>query len=205
MTGVQTCALPIWYDAFGNATFGSPQYDNEYTFNAESYNPNIQSQYLRSRYYDTVKGSFLTEDTYLGDIRNPLTLNRYSYCIGNPLFYSDPSGHEPTDEEITKIRNYAEATYSKEGQDWSKEYYKRREFLKALHIVRGNQYGSDYVINYDYAPSMNQNYVDYTIGKAVYLVQSYYCGNGSREMKTVEKWLDLYSAPTVDQIGRAHV
>ena len=83
------------YDAFGNATFGSPQYDNEYTFNAESYNPNIQSQYLRARYYDTVKGNFLTEDSYLGDIRNPLTLNRYSYCIGNPLFYDDPSGHAP--------------------------------------------------------------------------------------------------------------
>ena len=82
------------YDAFGNATFGSPQYDNEYTFNAESYNPNIQSQYLRARYYDMVKGNFLTEDSYLGDIRNPLTLNRYSYCIGNPLFYDDPSGHE---------------------------------------------------------------------------------------------------------------
>ena len=76
-------------------TLGSPQYDNEYTFNAESYNPNIHSQYLRARYYDTVKGCFLTEDTYLGDIRNPLTLNRYSYCIGNPLFYSDPSGHAP--------------------------------------------------------------------------------------------------------------
>ena len=82
------------YDAFGNATFGSPQYDNEYTFNAESYNPNIRSQYLRARYYDMVKGNFLTEDSYLGDIRNPLTLNRYSYCIGNPLFYDDPSGHD---------------------------------------------------------------------------------------------------------------
>ena len=41
-----------------------------------------------------MKGSFLTEDSYLGDIRNPLTLNRYSYCSGNPLFYSDPSGHD---------------------------------------------------------------------------------------------------------------
>jgi len=84
------------YDAFGNATFGSPQYDNEYTFNGESYNPNIHSQYLRARYYDTVKGSFLTEDSYLGGIRNPLTLNRYSYCIGNPLFYWDPSGNRPS-------------------------------------------------------------------------------------------------------------
>ena len=100
------------YDAFGNATFGSPQYDNEYAFNTESYNPNIRSQYLRSRYYDTVKGNFLTEDSYLGDIREPLTLNRYGYCIGNPLFYDDPSGHyvEPTgaaslfyNEEVLKI------------------------------------------------------------------------------------------------------
>ena len=89
------------YDAFGNATFGSPQYDNEYTFNAESYNPNIRSQYLRARYYDMVKGNFLTEDSYLGDIRNPLTLNRYSYCIGNPLFYDDPSGHDPTPVGVT--------------------------------------------------------------------------------------------------------
>ncbi len=90
------------YDAFGNATFGSPQYDNEYTFNAESYNPNIQSQYLRARYYDMVKGNFLTEDSYLGDIREPLTLNRYSYCIGNPLFYSDPSGHLLYHYEVTE-------------------------------------------------------------------------------------------------------
>ena len=91
------------YDAFGNATFGSPQYDNEYTFNAESYNPNIRSQYLRARYYDMVKGNFLTEDSYLGDIRNPLTLNRYSYCIGNPLFYDDPSGHAITQVELYDI------------------------------------------------------------------------------------------------------
>ena len=54
-----------------------------------------------------VKGNFLTEDSYLGDIRNPLTLNRYSYCIGNPLFYDDPSGHRPSpyDEIDFEARN----------------------------------------------------------------------------------------------------
>ena len=49
-----------------------------------------------------VKGNFLTEDSYLGDISNPLTLNRYSYCIGNPLFYIDPSGYAITKYEVTK-------------------------------------------------------------------------------------------------------
>ena len=51
------------------------------------------SLYLRARYYNIAAGSFFTEDSYLGDIREPLTLNRYVYCEGNPVNYKDPSGH----------------------------------------------------------------------------------------------------------------
>ena len=36
---------------------------------------------------------FLTEDNCLGNIREPLTLNRYNYCVGNPVNYADPSGN----------------------------------------------------------------------------------------------------------------
>lgn len=81
------------YGAFGGITFGAPQYENEYTYNGESYNPNIQSQYLRARYYNVVNGNFLTEDSYLGSIAELLTLNRYSYCAGNPVNYADSSGN----------------------------------------------------------------------------------------------------------------
>ena len=81
------------YSVFGEITFGSPQYENEYTYNGESYNPNIKSQYLRARYYCVVTADFLTEDSYLGRITEPLTLNRYNYCVGNPLNYVDPSGN----------------------------------------------------------------------------------------------------------------
>ncbi len=35
----------------------------------------------------------MTEDTYLGDITDPLTLNRYNYVKSSPLNYTDPSGH----------------------------------------------------------------------------------------------------------------
>lgn len=34
------------------------------------------------------------EDTYEGDINNPLTLNLYTYVKNNPLRYTDPMGHE---------------------------------------------------------------------------------------------------------------
>ena len=81
------------YTVTGELTFGSATYENEYTYNGESYNPNIHSQYLRARYYSVVTASFLTEDSYLGNIREPLTLNRYNYCVSNYLNYVDPSGN----------------------------------------------------------------------------------------------------------------
>ena len=81
------------YSVTGEITFGAPQYENEYTYNGESYNPNIQSQYLRARYYCVVTATFLTEDSYLGSQTEPLTLNRYNYCVSSYLNYTDPSGN----------------------------------------------------------------------------------------------------------------
>lgn len=87
----------IWqsyrYNANGDFTFGKPQYNNVYGYNAESYNPNMESQYLRARYYNVTHANFLTEDSYLGNINDPLTLNRYNYAKSSPLNYTDPSGY----------------------------------------------------------------------------------------------------------------
>lgn len=71
----------------------TPGYHEFYAYNAESYNPNTEMQYLRARYYKPETANFLTEDSYLGDILKPLTLNRYNYCAGNPVNYKDPSGN----------------------------------------------------------------------------------------------------------------
>jgi hypothetical protein len=35
----------------------------------------------------------MNQDTYEGDITNPLSLNGYTYGHNNPLRYKDPSGH----------------------------------------------------------------------------------------------------------------
>ena len=37
--------------------------------------------------------NFLTEDSYLGSINEPLTLNRYNYCISSYPNYEDPGGN----------------------------------------------------------------------------------------------------------------
>ena len=46
-----------------------------------------------ARQYDPALGRFLQADTIVPDPGNPQSLNRYSYTLGNPLRYTDPSGH----------------------------------------------------------------------------------------------------------------
>ncbi|TAJ02458.1 RHS repeat-associated core domain-containing protein [Pectobacterium versatile] len=48
--------------------------------------------YMRSRYYLPEIYRFVGRDIYIGDGFNPQTLNRYSYALGNPLQYADPTG-----------------------------------------------------------------------------------------------------------------
>ena len=46
-----------------------------------------------ARFYSPKLGRFLSPDTIVPGMANPQALNRYSYVLGNPLKYIDPSGH----------------------------------------------------------------------------------------------------------------
>jgi len=52
-----------------------------------------------ARPYDPTLGRFLQADTIVPEPGNPQSLNRYSYVLGNPLRYTDPSGRY-SEEEI---------------------------------------------------------------------------------------------------------
>ncbi|MDM8160143.1 RHS repeat-associated core domain-containing protein [Labilibaculum sp. K2S] len=45
------------------------------------------------RVYDPKVGRFLSPDPVLQDAGNTQNMNRYSYCLNNPLKYTDPSGY----------------------------------------------------------------------------------------------------------------
>ena len=122
------------YSATGEPTHGAAAYENEYTYNGESYNPNIQSQYLRARYYSVVTANFLTEDSYLGSINEPLTLNRYNYCISSYPNYEDPSGNSHNEYHpqaemmeymywLTGDEKYSGLAEELYGQQIEMEYY----------------------------------------------------------------------------------
>ncbi len=82
------------YDEWGNTLSCSEQVANPIRYAGEYYDEESGLYYLRARYYDPVLGRFISKDPVEGDVTNPLSLNRYGYCAGNPLIYVDPSGCE---------------------------------------------------------------------------------------------------------------
>lgn len=47
---------------------------------------------MNGRMYDPLVGRFLSPDNYVQAPDNSQTFNRYSYCLNNPLVYTDPDG-----------------------------------------------------------------------------------------------------------------
>ena len=142
------------YSVTGEITFGAPQYENEYTYNGESYHPNIESQYLRARYYCVVTATFLTEDSYLGSLTEPLTLNRYNYCVSSYLNYTDPSGKWIYEKEQNEFVVKYIQTSANEKQNRKIDFYIAKTFLSALHELNSPQASVDYVLSFDYKHDM---------------------------------------------------
>jgi RHS repeat-associated protein len=101
------------YDPFGNPTSVSgtnawlaarqPLRYRGYYFDSES-----GSYYLPARYYDPSVARFLSMDPASPSAGNPLSLNRYAYCEGDPVNHADATGAITTDEAEAWSSNLAE-------------------------------------------------------------------------------------------------
>lgn len=84
------------YDDFGETeTFGDKDFFNEICYTGGIHDASTGIYYLNARYYDPASGVFLSQDSYRGELNDPASLNLYGYCQGNPITYTDPSGHIP--------------------------------------------------------------------------------------------------------------
>lgn len=72
-----------------------------------------------ARLYDPVIGRFITPDSIVPQFFNPQSLNRYSYCLNNPLIYVDPSGHfEWSEDDYDLADDYYDGGFD-DGFEWS--------------------------------------------------------------------------------------
>ena len=78
------------YDAFGNEQ-NITNDNNPFRYAGEYYDQETGLIYLRNRYYNSSTGRFITEDPAQDGV------NWYSYCMNNPVMYTDPWGLAPGD------------------------------------------------------------------------------------------------------------
>lgn len=95
------------YDAWGNikGQNGAMATINPYRYAGYRYDENIKLYYLMARYYNSETGAFLSLDPRRGDIKNPLSLNGYSYGNNNPVMNVDPDGESAFSVIFNRLKN----------------------------------------------------------------------------------------------------
>jgi len=94
LTGESGSATDVFtYGAFGQHIDHAGTTQCDYRYTGEQFDNVLDKYYLRARYYDPKTGRFDQLDPWLGDSRNPVTLNKYVYANSDPAYFVDPSGN----------------------------------------------------------------------------------------------------------------
>ncbi|MBO7416069.1 MAG: VCBS repeat-containing protein [Bacteroidaceae bacterium] len=80
------------YDAWGKRTITCGYIQVEKGFTGHEHIDELGLINMNGRMYDPLQGVFLSPDPYIQNPSNPQNYNRYSYCLNNPLKYTDPTG-----------------------------------------------------------------------------------------------------------------
>jgi RHS repeat-associated protein len=108
------------YKPWGEPRYASGSLPTDYTYTGQySHVSDFGLLFFVARWYDPALGRFAQADTIVPGAGNPQAFNRYSYAIGNPLRYNDPSGH--WFESLLDVASIAYDIYdiSKNGLNWS--------------------------------------------------------------------------------------
>jgi RHS repeat-associated protein len=74
------------YDLWGKPIERNEQVSIPFLYSGEYWDSSTELQNLRARWYDPGVGRFINEDTYEGELTNPLSENLYTYVHNNPVF-----------------------------------------------------------------------------------------------------------------------
>jgi RHS repeat-associated protein len=85
------------YDPWGAPLTASETVENPYRYASYRYDTSTGLYYCWNRYYAPEFARFLTRDIYPGELSDPVTMNPYLYCGGDPVNRVDPSGMSAKD------------------------------------------------------------------------------------------------------------
>lgn len=100
-SGVTNAGLTLSksYDPYGNVIYSNGA-ETSYGFTGEWQDNSLNGMiYLRARSYNPTTGTFLSKDSWDGDVNTPMSYNKWSYVNDNPVDYTDPTGQHPCTNE----------------------------------------------------------------------------------------------------------
>jgi len=77
--------------------------------------------FYKARYYNPALGRFVQPDTFVQNIGDPQSYNRYAYVRNNPLKYTDPSGHMTDPKEPSEAPSDDGGEGGSSDGGWGKE------------------------------------------------------------------------------------
>ena len=80
------------FSAYGEVLNKTGSTNNHYLFAGEQFDQTLNKYYLRARLYNPVTGRFTQMDSWMGELQEPISLNKYLYAHANPSNNIDPSG-----------------------------------------------------------------------------------------------------------------
>ena len=84
------------YGAFGEDLYGNQGELQPFGYTGYQKDRVAGTYYAQAREYQPESGRFNSQDIIAGFIEQPITINRYGYCWGNPVKYVDLDGKLPT-------------------------------------------------------------------------------------------------------------
>jgi RHS repeat-associated protein len=86
------------YYPYGVERWSSGTLPTDYRFTGQRFEAGLGIYAMGARWYDSELGRWISPDTLVPEPTNPQSLNRYSWVLGNPLKFVDPTGHKEEGE-----------------------------------------------------------------------------------------------------------
>jgi len=153
--------------------------ESYFGYNGEDYDPMTGLQYLRARYYDSSSGRFGTADTYPGTLLDPLSQNPYSYTQGDPINFSDPSGHGTTTNAVVSSAILTAAKVMSHFLP-APVAYASTISMKATAAVYSAVKAAKSVVHYASATQMAQTYAQAFIAQLKAKSFQFFCSSADR-------------------------
>jgi RHS repeat-associated protein len=99
----------VLYYPYGETRYITGTLTTDYGYTGQRTEAGLGLMDYGARYYDPYLGRFVSADTIVPNPANPQSFNRFCYVLGNPVRYTDPTGHcAPDDKECNEMADYIE-------------------------------------------------------------------------------------------------